>query len=111
VVPGFAHRPQDYANRLEIIRSAASDAGRDPMAIIPALWMPVVAAANRDDVDTALDTTAVKAWALNEAAEFYAHHSAAHPMGADFAGMQDHVAFTMDSGLSAKSLLRFRFRW
>jgi phthiodiolone/phenolphthiodiolone dimycocerosates ketoreductase len=94
--PGFAHRPEDYAKRLETIRSAASDAGRDPMAITPAFWMPVVAAANRDDVDAALETTAVKAWALNGPAEFYAHHAAAHPMGADFAGMQDHVAFTMD---------------
>ena len=27
--PGFAHRPQDFAQRLEIVRSAASDAGRD----------------------------------------------------------------------------------
>ena len=94
--PGFAHRPEDYAKRLETIRSAACDAGRDPMAITPAFWMPVVAAANRDDVDAALETTAVKAWALNGPAEFYAHHGAAHPMGADFAGMQDHVAFTMD---------------
>jgi phthiodiolone/phenolphthiodiolone dimycocerosates ketoreductase len=94
--PGFAHRPEDYAKRLETIRSAASDAGRDPMAITPAFWMPVVAAANRDDVDAAFETTAVKAWALNGPAEFYAHHGAAHPMGADFAGMQDHVAFTMD---------------
>jgi phthiodiolone/phenolphthiodiolone dimycocerosates ketoreductase len=94
--PGFAHRPQDYAKRLEIIQSAASDAGRDPMAITPALWMPVVAAANRNDVDAALATTAVKAWALNAPAEFYTHHGAAHPMGADFAGMQDHIAFTMD---------------
>ena len=66
------------------------------MAITPAFWMPVVAAANRDDVDAALETTALKAWALNGRAEFYAHHGAAHPMGADFAGMQDHVAFTMD---------------
>jgi len=38
----------------------------------------------------------VKTWALNGPAEFYTHHGAAHPMGADFAGMQDHVAFTMD---------------
>jgi phthiodiolone/phenolphthiodiolone dimycocerosates ketoreductase len=59
--PGFAHRPEDYATRLETIRSAASGAGRDPMAITPALWMPVLAAANRDDVDAALETTAVKA--------------------------------------------------
>jgi hypothetical protein len=35
------------------------------MAITPAFWMPVVAAANRNDVDAALETIAVKAWALN----------------------------------------------
>jgi phthiodiolone/phenolphthiodiolone dimycocerosates ketoreductase len=94
--PGFAHRPEDYAKRLEIIRTAASDAGRDPMAITPAFWIPVISAANRDDVDAALQTTVVKSWALNAPAEFYAHHGARHPMGDDFAGMQDHVAFTMD---------------
>ena len=94
--PGFAHRPQDYAKRLEIIRTAASDAGRDPMAITPAFWIPVIAARTRAEVDAALDTTAVKAWALNGPAEFYANHGVAHPMGDDFAGMQDHVAFTID---------------
>jgi hypothetical protein len=66
------------------------------MAITPAFWMPVIYAANRDDVDAALQTTEVKSWALNAPAEFYAHHGARHPMGDDFAGMQDHVAFTMD---------------
>jgi phthiodiolone/phenolphthiodiolone dimycocerosates ketoreductase len=94
--PGFAHRPQDYAQRLDVIRSAASDAGRDPMSITPALWMPVIAAPSREAVDEALESTVVKAWALNGPAEFYTHHGAEHPMGADFAGMQDHVAFTMD---------------
>jgi phthiodiolone/phenolphthiodiolone dimycocerosates ketoreductase len=94
--PGFAHRPEDYAKRLEIIRSAASDAGRDPMAITPAFWIPVVAGSSRAAVDDALGTTVVKAWALNAPAEFYTHHGAAHPMGAGFAGMQDHVSFTMD---------------
>ena len=94
--PGFAHRPQDYAERLEIIRAAASDAGRDPMSITPAFWIPVVAAANRDDVDAALDTLAAKAWAFAGPSEFYAHHGAEHPMGAGFSGMQDHSAFTLD---------------
>ena len=61
-----------------------------------ALWMPVIAGPNRDDVDAALDSTVVKAWALNGPAEFYAHHGAQHPMGTDFAGMQDHASFTMD---------------
>jgi len=94
--PGFAHRPQDYAERLEIIRTAASDAGRDPMAITPAFWMPVIASPSRAAVDEALNSTVVKAWALNGSAEFYAHYGAEHPMGPGFAGMQDHVAFTMD---------------
>jgi phthiodiolone/phenolphthiodiolone dimycocerosates ketoreductase len=94
--PGFAHRPQDYAQRLEIIRSAASDAGRDPTAITPAIWMPVIAGSSRAVVDEGLNSTVVKNWALNAPAEFYAHHGAEHPMGTVYAGMQDHVAFTMD---------------
>jgi phthiodiolone/phenolphthiodiolone dimycocerosates ketoreductase len=94
--PGFAHRPQDYAERLEVIRSAASDAGRDPMAITPALWLPVIAAPSRDAVDTTLNSTVVKNWALNAPAEFYAHHGVEHPMGTGYSGMQDHAAFTMD---------------
>jgi len=94
--PGFAHRPQDYAERLNVIRSAASDAGRDPMSITPAVWLPVIAGPSREAVDEALESTVVKTWALNAPAEFFAHHDAVHPMGDGFAGMQDHVAFTMD---------------
>lgn len=93
--PGFAHLPREYAHRLDVIRSAASDAGRNPAAITPAFWMPVISGP-RDVVDEALDSTIVKAWALNGSAAFYAHHGVEHPMGADFAGMQDHCAYTMD---------------
>ena len=35
--PSFFHRPVDYKQRLDVVRSAASDAGRDPMSIIPAM--------------------------------------------------------------------------
>jgi phthiodiolone/phenolphthiodiolone dimycocerosates ketoreductase len=94
--PGFAHLPQEYSQRLDVIRSAASDAGRDPMTITPALWIPVVAGRSRDAVDAALESTVIKAWALNGPADFYAHHGVQHPMGADFTGMQDHSAFTVD---------------
>jgi len=94
--PGFAHLPQDYAARLEIIRTAASDAGRDPMAITPAFWIPVIAAPDRAAADAALDTISTKAFALNAPADFYKHFGAEHPMGAGLAGMQDHVAFTID---------------
>jgi phthiodiolone/phenolphthiodiolone dimycocerosates ketoreductase len=94
--PGFAHRPQDYVQRLEVIRSAASDAGRDPMSITPAFWIPVFAGSSREAVDAGLDTTVVKAWCLNAPAEFFAHQGASHPLGEDCTGMQDHSNFTMD---------------
>jgi phthiodiolone/phenolphthiodiolone dimycocerosates ketoreductase len=54
--PGFPHSPQEYARRLEVVRSAASGAGRDPMAITPALWMTVVTGRSRSEVDEALES-------------------------------------------------------
>ena len=54
--PSFPHRPVDYKQRLDVVRSAASDVGRDPMSIIPAVQMFVVTGRTRDDVDEALDS-------------------------------------------------------
>lgn len=87
--PGFTHTPQEYAQRLEAVRAAASDAGRDPMAIVPALFIPVVTGRSRADVDEALDSEVIRAGALNVPDEFYARHGAQHPLGAGFAGAQD----------------------
>jgi phthiodiolone/phenolphthiodiolone dimycocerosates ketoreductase len=94
--PGFAHRPEDYATRLEVIRNTASDAGRDPMNITPAFWIPVVAAPSREEAEAALDSIVAKAWAFVAPAEFFAHYGAPHPMGEGFSGMQDLSAFTLD---------------
>ncbi len=87
--PGFAHRPIDYAQRLEIVRAAASDAGRDPMSIVPAVWLPVITGQSREDVDDALDSEIIKAGALNASDEVFARHGAQHPLGAGFSGLQD----------------------
>jgi phthiodiolone/phenolphthiodiolone dimycocerosates ketoreductase len=38
-LPGILQRPCEYQQRLEVVRTAASDAGRDPMSIIPAIWL------------------------------------------------------------------------
>jgi phthiodiolone/phenolphthiodiolone dimycocerosates ketoreductase len=94
--PGFAHRPHQYAERLEVVRSAASDYGRDPMAITPALFIPVLTGRSRDDVSEAMESELVKAWTLLAPAELYAHFGAEHPLGADFSGSQDILPFAMD---------------
>jgi phthiodiolone/phenolphthiodiolone dimycocerosates ketoreductase len=94
--PGFPHQPQDYAQRLEVVRAAASDAGRDPMSIIPAVWLPVVTARSRDDVHQALDSEIIKFWGLSASDEDYRRHGAQHPLGAGFSGAQDLMPFNMD---------------
>jgi phthiodiolone/phenolphthiodiolone dimycocerosates ketoreductase len=94
--PGFAHRPKDYAQRLEIVRATASDAGRDPMSIIPALFIPVVTGRSHDDVEEALDSKIIKAWGLTASDEFFAAHGAQHPLGAGFSGAQDLLPQTLD---------------
>jgi phthiodiolone/phenolphthiodiolone dimycocerosates ketoreductase len=94
--PGFPHRPQDYAQRLEVVRAAASDAERDPMSIIPAVWLPVVTARSRDDVDEALDSEIIKSWGLSASDEDFRRHGAQHPLGAGFSGGQDLMPFNMD---------------
>jgi phthiodiolone/phenolphthiodiolone dimycocerosates ketoreductase len=62
--PGFAQRPSDYAERLVVVRAAASDAGRDPMAVMPAIWLFVVTGNTRDDVAETLSSDIAKLFAL-----------------------------------------------
>ena len=95
-VPFVLSRPTDYARALEAIRAAASDAGRDPMLITPAVNRAVVTGRNRDDVDEALDSDIVKSSALAAPADVWARHGVQHPLGADFSGVQDLVPQTMD---------------
>jgi phthiodiolone/phenolphthiodiolone dimycocerosates ketoreductase len=87
--PAIGLKPQDYARRLDAVRSAASDAGRDPMSIVPAIWLSVVTGRTTADVDQALESEVIKAWALNVPDELFVQHGSQHPLGAGFSGGQD----------------------
>jgi phthiodiolone/phenolphthiodiolone dimycocerosates ketoreductase len=95
-VPFVLSRPTDYARALDAVRAAASDAGRDPISITPAVNRAVVTGRNRDDVDEALDSDIMKASALAAPADAWTRHGVQHPLGADFSGVQDLVPQTMD---------------
>lgn len=95
--PAFPQTPDDYANRLQVVRTAASDAGRDPMRVLPAVWLFVITGRSRDDVDAVLDSDIAKTFALNISAEFWARHGAEHPFGTDFAGFSAVLPQTLDS--------------
>jgi len=94
--PAATARPKNYAAGLEKVRSAASDAGRDPLSITAANWLFVVTGGSQDEVDEALSSTAMKAFALNVPAEEWARHGVSHPLGEDFAGAQDIIPQTLN---------------
>jgi phthiodiolone/phenolphthiodiolone dimycocerosates ketoreductase len=95
-VPFVISRPADYADALEAVRTAASDAGRDPMSIVPAVNRALITGRNRDDVDEALDSVIIKASALAAPAAAWARHGVEHPLGSDFSGVQDLLPQLMD---------------
>ncbi|HTX95349.1 MAG TPA: LLM class flavin-dependent oxidoreductase [Mycobacterium sp.] len=94
--PGLVSRSSDYASGLEAVRTAASDAGRDPGAITPALSIFVATGRSRDDVEEMLNSDAAKAFALIFPGQMWADHGVEHPLGHDFSGAQDLVPQTLD---------------
>jgi phthiodiolone/phenolphthiodiolone dimycocerosates ketoreductase len=94
--PAATIRPKDYAAGLEKVRSAASDAGRDPLSVTAANWLFVVTGGSKEEVDEALSSTAMKAFALNVPAAEWANHGVSHPFGDDFTGAQDIIPQTLD---------------
>ncbi|MGW4101415.1 LLM class flavin-dependent oxidoreductase [Mycobacterium sp. NPDC004974] len=94
--PMFPHRPVDYKERLDRVREAASDAGRDPMAIVPAVGLFVVPGRSRDAVEEALECELIRSTGLSAADEHFVRHGAQHPLGAGFSGAQDLLPQAMD---------------
>jgi phthiodiolone/phenolphthiodiolone dimycocerosates ketoreductase len=94
--PAFVMRPTDYSRGLDAVKTAASDAGRDPTSITPAVCLFVVTGRSPDEVEETLGFDAAKAFALNIPAEMWASHGVQHPLGDDFAGGQDLVPQTLD---------------
>ena len=78
------------------MKTAASDAGRDPTCITPAVWLFVVTGRSQQEVAETISSEAAKAFALNLPAEMWASHGVQHPLGDDFSGGQDLVPQTLD---------------
>jgi phthiodiolone/phenolphthiodiolone dimycocerosates ketoreductase len=104
--PGFPQSPHEYTARLDTVRSAASDAGRDPMSVLPAIWLFVVTGKTSDDVTEALSSDIAKFFALGLSSDLWERHGVEHPLGKGFSGSQDLVPQTM----SATSALAYASR-
>ncbi len=91
--PAAVFSPADYARGLDAVRAAASDAGRDPLSIVGAMFFFTVTGRNRQEIDEALESTAMKTFALNIPAELWERHGVSHPIGT---GYQDLIPQILD---------------
>jgi phthiodiolone/phenolphthiodiolone dimycocerosates ketoreductase len=94
--PAAVFSPSDYARGLDAVRTAASDAGRNPLGINGAILFFTVTGRNRQEIDDALESTAMKTFALNAPAELWRRHGVSHPLGDDFTGSQDIIPQVFD---------------
>jgi phthiodiolone/phenolphthiodiolone dimycocerosates ketoreductase len=58
-------RADEYGEQLGLVRTAASDAGRDPMDIMPALIRFIVTGRSRDEIDEVVESDIAKVFTLN----------------------------------------------
>jgi phthiodiolone/phenolphthiodiolone dimycocerosates ketoreductase len=87
--PAGAYSPEDYADKLRVVRNSAERAGRDPMAITPAfIWTCLIA---DDDAELAkiLEAPLVKAYVLQIPAAIMRQYGFEHPLGDEWRGYQD----------------------
>jgi phthiodiolone/phenolphthiodiolone dimycocerosates ketoreductase len=88
--------PERYAEGLEQIQAAADNANRDPHSIVAANTYYVVTGRNSAEVEEALDSVPVRAFALNIPAWAWAEHGVQHPLGESSVGFQDILPQTFD---------------
>jgi phthiodiolone/phenolphthiodiolone dimycocerosates ketoreductase len=88
--------PDDYAAKLEIIRSAAREAGRDPNAITPAFHPLVVVAPTEAEARAMLSTKAIRYWGLIFPAAVWQLFGVENPFGENFRGYVDLLPETYD---------------
>ena len=101
--PASITQPKYYGDRLAAVKTAASDAGRDPGALLPAAVRFIITASTHTEIDAIVNSDIARIFMLASPAEAWARHGAQHPLGADFTGFQDLVPQTIDE----QSALRY----
>ncbi|GGN81764.1 phthiodiolone/phenolphthiodiolone dimycocerosates ketoreductase [Nocardia rhizosphaerihabitans] len=94
--PAFPQLPTEYAEKLDLVRSAASDAGRDPSAVLPAAYFWMLVGRSPAEVDELMGAVVPRAMSLAAPAGMWKRHGVEHPLGPTFSGLQDLLPQTID---------------
>jgi phthiodiolone/phenolphthiodiolone dimycocerosates ketoreductase len=86
-VPSELVTPDEYARRLDVVRSAAVEAGRDPQGVVASGGVPVVVAETDSAARDLLAAKPIRFLALHAGADKWRKHGVRHPFGDDYRGL------------------------
>jgi phthiodiolone/phenolphthiodiolone dimycocerosates ketoreductase len=89
--PAIPMTPDQYATSLATIREAATNAGRDRMAITPGFSMFYAVAPSETEAEQLLNSPPVRFFALLTPHSFWAQLGHSHPLGEGFRGGIDFI--------------------
>ena len=95
-LPVFIKDPAEYERSLGIVRTAATDAARDPAAVTPALELNLMVASTERDARELLDTRLARFTAVNTPASWWRAAGREHPFGDSFGGYRDILPERLD---------------
>jgi phthiodiolone/phenolphthiodiolone dimycocerosates ketoreductase len=87
--PAGAWTPEDYAEKLSLVRASAERAGRDPQQIAPCFIQVCVMGRDEAALAAILRAPLVKSFLLQVPARVLRSFGFEHPMGADWGGFHD----------------------
>lgn len=90
-LPSYPMSPEVYAEKLDLIRKTAADAGRDPSSIEAGYQMYVVVTEDHEASHRLMELPLAKAMALVAPSEQWERVGKEHPFGARFEGLRDFV--------------------
>jgi phthiodiolone/phenolphthiodiolone dimycocerosates ketoreductase len=94
-IPDLVDAEAEYGPRFDTVRTAASDAGRDPDKIVGSGWFFVVVGPTEGIVDAALESPLARAYALGVRAELWERHGVEHPLGNKHSGFRELMPHTI----------------
>ncbi|RMG45526.1 MAG: LLM class flavin-dependent oxidoreductase [Acidobacteria bacterium] len=83
--------PEEYADKLGVIRQAAQEAGRDPHAVTPGLLAYVIIDEDRSIIPKLMDSILVKGLCLLLPAEVFTRFGYEPPFGKEAVGFHDYI--------------------
>lgn len=90
-IPSYPMAPEDYRAKLEVVRHAAEDAGRDASSIVAGYQMYAVVTEEHETSHEILSSPMAGAMSLVAASWEWERSGRKHPLGAGFEGLRDYV--------------------